>query len=412
MRINQAQEKLGYKPGYIYINGKPIIEYRDNTFGPFIGFIGYMLDGDIWNLDPMSDKMFPENEKETYESMNEEDRKFNLGNYLLYIGMVYGEGSQIREMTNTFYDLMKAIKPDQSEDEEIQSTKTLERVLGRKVANSLKLSIPYGRLSGEAKQLYDALTGRDKKLAIDFYDMAVIGTALEDIVIKTNGYDFWGKPVKDKFKIASPFGGSFSFGESYPEKPEMELYRKNNYSPRLVMNEYVLVTVNQSELMGGEKEFGEFVQRTRAQIKAEDKDWAIREIPNMKNEDPRITVEMPLSKQQANQVNKASCDFVGKFYEYDNDKTDGFTNLALLNGMDKLAFRKCMDDLYRIGKTVKIYEMANELSLAPEDRRDYWNMIYGMIEQFKSKYCTSATYNLMYPKDMDAEELIGVNPPN
>jgi hypothetical protein len=406
MKLNPAQEKLGYKPGYIYVNGVPKLDYRDNTFGAFIGFVGYILYGDLWNLNPMSTEIFPENKKETYESLNAEERKFQIGNYLMYVAMVYGEQSTLRELSKTTYELIEAFKPDQTDDEKVKSDKALKKIGERKLANALKLAMPYSRLSGEVKGIYDGLTGRDKKMALDFYDMVFMGTALEDVVIKTNGFDFWGEPVKDSFKLANPLlAGSFTFGESYSEKPEMALYRKNNYSPLLTINESVLVRVKQSDVSGGKLAYEDMLERMRGEIKAGKVDMSM-DVDYRENQDPMVTFDVALSAEQSYKKNKASCQFVGEFYKSDNGR-----NMTMLEKMPKEAFTNCMNDLYRIGKKISIYNMSDELGVPAEDRLITYQAIFRMVEDFKGKYCTPSTYKLTYPVEMEARDYVGENPP-
>jgi hypothetical protein len=113
-----------------------------------------------------------------------------------------------------------------------------------------------------------------------------------------------------------------------------------------------------------------------------------------------------LSAEQSYKKNKDSCKFVGEFY-----KSDKGRNMTMLEKMPKEAFTNCMNDLYRIGKKISIYNMSDELGVPKEDRLIAYQAIFRMVEDFKGKYCTPSTYKLTYPVEMEARDYIGENPP-
>jgi hypothetical protein len=396
IRLTKAQEELGYRPGCVYLNGKVWFEYRDFAFGPLLAASAFVKNQNIWSFDYFSEKPFYESEWESYSSIQKENEEFTsiMGNYILYSLMLAGEQSSIRDMSNTVHDLITiGFKPKMSEEDEQKTDALLLKLGQKKLGNFIKNLVPYGRLQSESKAIYDALSGANKKIATDLYTSIALGTMAEDAMIKTNGFDYWGRPVKDKFTLVNPIVGANQLGESFPQDRYRSLYLKNNYAPVLNMNESVMVHIKQSELMGGEEEFNKVVNEYRARV-GTDEDSKIKFKVN--DEDEKLLIEFPLETEIVHKVNENTCKFVGKFVEKNVEQLEGLG--------DKKEFKNFMNKMYSLGRSIAMYQNPEDVKLDDRDRNDMHNFIEGKI---KDLITLSNKNGFVWPDEFDWTLLIG-----
>lgn len=401
VRLTPAQEKLGYLPSRIYYKGEPQFDYKDSAWGPLFGFIAYCANYGIWSTDYTSNKIFVEPEKISYESLNDEDKSY-IGSYIKYLFTIAGETSSIKDMSSTINGLIDFMAPD---DEVETGGQIMSKLAEKKLSSFVKTAaIPYARLQGEIKGVYDAMTGAKKKEAIDFFDKVVIGTALEDVYIKTNGFDFWGEEIKDQFVIVHPLYSSKQIGETYPNNDLRELYRKNNFTPKLSMNESLVHHINPKELNGGEAEFNEMLKSFEKTIKEENEGITIE------TKKDNLLISYPLERNQVVEINRNTCRFVGWFFKFENG-----TNMKRAEAIkDKKVFREAISELYSIGRDVAIYQGVYDndvmgVQIMKEDKRDQYNRITNRIEAWKQRYTIEKEFEfvLKWPDQYDKTLLLG-----
>jgi hypothetical protein len=410
IRITKAQEELGYRPATIYINGVEWFDYKDFAFGPILSAVAFCKNYKIWNFGYRDNKPFYDKEGEyvTLESLKEgENESFKeiIGNYLLFVLTTAGEQSTIRDMTKSVNDLIDVLQPKTTEQDEKRHEGVLQKYGTKKLGGFLKNLIPYQRAQAEIKAIYDSFTGENKKLATDLYTTIALGTMAEDVFIKTDGLDYWGRPVKDKFTLVLPVAGSVTIGEPYPQDRYRSLYLKNNYNPVLNTNEALPIHISRSELMGGADELEKLQNEVKQDMLATGKDKLSFRPLDADLFDPakdKQIYDYQLDKETVTMINQMTVKFAGKFVDMNIDR---------LESMDKKTFTKAMDSLYRIGRQVAIYQNLYQSGEIPyeADKQDMYNYVSDMIEGFKKSYTQKEKANLIWPDEFDATLLLGLD---
>jgi hypothetical protein len=389
LKLTKAQTDLGYLPGRIYIKGKSY-DYRDNPLALLIGSISFVRNFGLWSFDPQSTNFYAEDDGEIgYDPSFIE----TAGAYGLFITASMLELSTIKDMSKTYSDLIEILSPPKGEDD-VKLDRLVARFLEKKGANIIRTSIPYTRFVAEMKTITDAIMNNDKKLPIEFVDNIVFGHAIEDVVIKTNGYDFFGRPVKDAFTLILPFVSSVTINQDPKVDREHRLYRKMNYSPKLFLNDRLPVHITLDDLNGDANKFEDFFKRVKAEEKK--KDGLVEDVERKSMTEQRILVSLPMSRQEANLVNQKSTEFAGKFVE------ENFINLQ---SMDRARFKDAMNSIYNIGREVAIYQ--NLGNLIEYDKADYYSMINNKIIKFKNTYVGSTMDNLVWPQEFEPSDILG-----
>jgi hypothetical protein len=389
LKITKAQTDLGYLPGRIYIKGEGY-DYRDNPLALLISGISFVRNYGLWSFDNKSNNFYVEDDAEIgYDPTFIEQASA----YAQYIITSMLEFSTIKDMSKTYSDIIEILSPPKGEDD-IKQYELASRFVEKKGANIIRTSIPYTRFVAEMKTITDAIMDEEKKLPITFYDNIVFGHAIEDNVIKTNGYDFFGRPVKDAFTLILPFVSSVSINQDPKVDREHTLYRKMNYTPRLLLNDRLSVHITLDDLNGDANKFEDFFKR----VKAEEKkgDGLVGDVERKSKSEQRVLVSLFMSKEEANLVNQKACEFAGKFVE---------KNFADLQSMDRARFKDAMNSIYNIGREVAIYQ--NLGNLIEYDKADYYSMINNKIKKFKDTYVGSTMDNLTWPQEFEPSDILG-----
>lgn len=389
LKITKAQTDLGYLPGRIYIKGEGY-DYRDNPLALLISGISFVRNYGLWSFDNKSNNFYVEDDGEIgYDPTFIEQASA----YAQYIITSMLEFSTIKDMSKTYSDIIEILSPPTGEDD-IKQKELASRFVNKKGANIIRTSIPYSRFVAEMKTITDAIMDEEKKLPITFYDNIVFGHAIEDNVIKTNGYDFFGRPVKDAFTLVSPFVSSFSINQDPKADREHTLYRKMNYTPKLFLNDRLAVHITLDDLNGDANKFEDFFKT----VKLEEKkgDGLVADVERKSKTEQRVLVSLFMSKEEANLVNQKACEFAGKFVE---------ENFADLQSMDMARFKDAMNSIYNIGREVAIYQ--NLGNLIEYDKEDYYSMINDKIIKFKNTYVGSTMDNLTWPQEFEPSSILG-----
>ena len=389
LKITKAQTDLGYLPGRIYIKGEAY-DYRDNPLALLISGISFVRNYGLWSFDNKSNNFYVEDDAEIgYDPTFIEQASA----YAQYIITSMLEFSTIKDMSKTYSDIIEMLSPPKGEDD-IRQGELVTRFIEKKGANIIRTSIPYTRFVAEMKTITDAIMDEEKKLPITFYDNIVFGHAIEDNVIKTNGYDFFGRPVKDAFTLVLPFISSVSINQDPKVDREHSLYRKMNYTPRLLLNDRLPVHITLDDLNGDANKFEDFFKT----VKLEEKkgDGLVAEVERKSKTEQRVLVSLFMSKEEANLVNQKACEFAGKFVE---------ENFADLQSMDMARFKDAMNSIYNIGREVAIYQ--NLGNLIEYDKEDYYSMINDKIIKFKNTYVGSTMDNLSWPQEFEPSSILG-----
>jgi hypothetical protein len=388
LRLTKAQTDLGYLPGRIYINGEGY-DYRDNPLALLISSISFVRNYGLWSFDTRSRNFYAEDDGEIGYDPNFIEA---AGAYGLFVTSSLLELSTIKDMSKTYSDLIEILNPPKGEDDAKQG-QLVERFLERKGANFIKTTIPYSRFTAEIKTIYDAINDEEKKLPLTFYDNIVFGSAIEDNVIKTNGYDFFGRPVKDAFTLILPFASSTSVGEDPKVDKEHRLFRKMNYNPKLLLNDHLPVHVTLDDLNGDENRFENYFKNIK---KLEKEGDIVKDVERKSMSDKRVLVSLAMTREEANLANQKSTEFAGKFIE---------RNFNKLQDMEMSRFKEAMDMIYSIGREVAIYQNFDKL--IEYDKADYYQMIDSKIKKFKDKFVGSEQDNLSWPTMFEPSNLIG-----
>jgi hypothetical protein len=308
-------------------------------------------------------------------------------------------------MTKSVNDLIDVLQPKTTEQDEKRHEGVLQKYGTKKLGGFLKNLIPYQRAQAEIKAIYDSFTGENKKLATDLYTTIALGTMAEDVFIKTDGLDYWGRPVKDKFTLVLPVAGSVTIGEPYPQDRYRSLYLKNNYNPVLNTNEALPIHISRSELMGGADELEKLQNEVKQDMLATGKDKLSFRPLDADLFDPakdKQIYDYQLDKETVTMINQMTVKFAGKFVDMNIDR---------LESMDKKTFTKAMDSLYRIGRQVAIYQNLYQSGEIPyeADKQDMYNYVSDMIEGFKKSYTQKEKANLIWPDEFDATLLLGLD---
>jgi hypothetical protein len=226
-------------------------------------------------------------------------------------------------------------------------------------------------------------------------DKIVFGSALEDNVINTNGYDFFGRPVKDVYKFITPIISSYTLGEATIDDKYLSLYRDKNFTPKLLLNDFIPVHVSIDDLNDPSMDkLNELYDVARTEMKA--KEPKIRDVSKSTYPNAMVLVDLALTKEQANLANELACRFAGIFVE---------RNYENLKKMDRTRFKAAMTSLYNIGHDVAIYQNMPELT--EFDREDMYSAYSNKIEKFLGEFISTTKDQLEWPTQFDASNLLG-----
>ena len=391
VKLTPLQEKYGYQPGKFYYKGKIKLDYKDSGYMPLFSAIAFLSNKDIWSNNPMSDKFFVEKPQE--------DLMDQIGNYVLWSVATMGETSTLRDMSKTTYDLMALMQPQTDEEDATTTKDKLWKIFETKMANTARIVIPYARLQQEGKAVYDALTGANKKIGFGFAQKLSQGMLWEDWVLNSNNTDYFGRPIKETFKLVNPIMSSHILGDLFEGDQYTELMMKFNYAPKNSLNQLIPVTVNAADMGGfGSMALKDLYKKMKNASEKEDATIKNVKIDTEKSVEGReaktVTYSMFLEPQEAHMINQKKGEFA---FGIIKESMNG------LSGMDKEDFHEFMNLVYSMGRNIAIYQNMPEL--IENDRAGWYQRIANQMNDFEVK--KSLYPGINWPLEYTTAKLIG-----
>lgn len=390
--------------GYFYLNGEPMFRYNVTPFAGWFGAVAYLSDklgANVFNYDYADNPELGRSQQMT-DPWETEDKTIGqiAGGYFLNHLVMVQNSSSLRVLSDFVTGI---ISPGVGSPDNFTGDGKVMTAVEKQAAKTVQSFIPFYRLQSEAKNMYDAFTGRDEKVATTFSEMVSLGMMWEDAMIDNGRTDGFGRPVPEKLKVTFPSfglnfiraeGGDYDspvvkglLGEIEPiSDPYLRLkFTKGYVEPGMRQQEIAMPI----KAEGDESISDADINNMYDEVKAENvPGFKLDERPGKLNREyvpasgeyeiSKMTVMAHLSKEETVKVNVATGAYVLKVLE---------SNPVALSNLEKMPRREfiiMMDELYYVARRIavatqqedKIKQIKSAYQTATKNSAESWNKKY------------------------------------